>query len=244
MPDYLNFFPLKQSPFEAQTLRPLVLETGPLRRVSAWARAELAAGTPLLAVFGPRGIGKTSTAMALPHLLEDRVACVPDPTRPWNELQALIAEGFALDAKTLSREALLVGRPSPTVRLVLVVDDAEGLPAESLARLQRVLDYVDARGRPLVRCILLAKRDGRGSGAATVRWVLAVKSRIELAPMLARELHRYINARLENAGWQGGELFTREAVEAIHRASGPRRDSPGQGGSACDPSGAPPRGAR
>jgi type II secretory pathway predicted ATPase ExeA len=218
MPDYRDFFALKQSPFELQSLRPLVLETGPMRRVGAWIRSELAAGTPLLAVLGSQGIGKSSTAMALLHLLEDRVAGVPDPTLPWNELAASIAKQFELDAKSLSREALLAGRPAPTVRLVLVVDDADELPAESLTRLQRVLDYADARGRPLVRCILLAQASGRASQAT--RWVTAVKSRIELAPMLARELHRYIEARLQNAGWKGGDLFTREAVEAIHHASG------------------------
>jgi type II secretory pathway predicted ATPase ExeA len=218
MPNYQNFFPMTHPPFEQQTLRPLVLETGPMRRVCAWIRSELAAGTPHLVVLGSRGIGKSSTAMALRHLLEDRVACIPDPTRPWNELAASIADDFDLDARSLSRQAILASRPAPTVRLVLVVDDANELPAESLTRLRRVLDYADARGRPLVRCILLANPDGRASEAT--RWVMAIKSRIELAPMLARELQRYIEARLHSAGWKVGELFTREAVEAIHHASG------------------------
>jgi type II secretory pathway predicted ATPase ExeA len=219
MPRYTDFFDLTASPFGANPIRPLVLDTGPLRRVATWIRNELGAGTVRVAVIGSPGIGKTSLALALTHMLDDRIAFIPDPTRPWEEIEDSIGEQFLLEGYDLSHEALLARNAVSASKLVIVMDDADHLSDESLARFKSLLDHTDERGNSLVRCVLLARRRAQRPEAA--RWVLdEVEPRIELAPMLARELKRYIEARLENAGWRGAEIFNRAAIEAIHHRSG------------------------
>ena len=126
-----EFFKLTRSPFEANPARPLVLETGPLRRAVAWIRTELQFGTPRVCLAGACGVGKTSVALALPNLLEDRIACVLDVTRPWADIEVSIARQFSLAAESLSRSTLLADR-ADLGRRVVVVDDAERFPEETL----------------------------------------------------------------------------------------------------------------
>jgi TPR repeat protein/type II secretory pathway predicted ATPase ExeA len=213
----LDFFNLTWSPFQANPTGPLVLETGPLRRAVAWIRTELQFGMPLVCLTGSRGIGKTSVALALPNLLQDRVACLLDVSQPWRELEVSIARQFSLANESLARDTLLGDRTDP--RRVLVVDDAERLPDETLWKLREVLGFEDRGGHRLVRCIVLANPDRAEPGAAATHWMQAVQPRIKLDAMLTRELARYIEARLLNAGWEGGELFWPEAMRTIHRLS-------------------------
>ncbi|MHC4108514.1 MAG: hypothetical protein ACYSTY_10560, partial [Planctomycetota bacterium] len=213
----LDFFNLTQSPFQANPPGPLVLETGPLRRAVAWIRTELQSGTPRVLLTGSCGIGKTSVALALPHLLQDRVACLLDVTQPWRELEVSIARQFSLANESLARDTLL--GDGTDLRRVLVVDDAELLPDETVSKLQDVLGFEDRGGCPLVRCLVLANPDRAKPNAAATRWMQAVQSRAKLDAMLARELSRYIEARLLNAGWEGGKLFSDEATRTVHRLS-------------------------
>lgn len=214
----LDFFELTQLPFEANPNRPLVLATGPLRRAVAWIRTEIQFGTPRLALTGSDGIGKTSVALALHNQLEDRVACVFDVSQPWNEIEVSIARQLSLETDSLSRDALRRDRPGPGHRVV-VIDDAERLTDETLSCLQEVLGFGDREGSPLVRCVAIGNPDRGRLGGPTASWLEEIQPRTEIDAMLTRELVRYVEARLVNAGWRGADLFSREAMGAIHRLS-------------------------
>ena len=220
MSEYQGFFGLERPPFEGRSADSLLLETGPLRRAVAWIRNELQSGTEVAAITGSRGVGKTCLAMVLPHVLGNPVACLLDASLGWNELESSIAEQLGLPVGELGRSALLERRFSEPGRLVVAIDNAEQLGDEPCAALRSVIANANEPGGTLLHCILLANPERCASGTPAAAWVRSTQPRIELAPMLARELQRYIEARLEDAGWRGGALFSEGALEAIHRLSG------------------------
>ena len=118
MANCLEFFGLANEPFESAGMSPLVLETGPLRRAVAWLRAELAAERSSLCVRGASGVGKSRLAFALPHVLDQRAALIPDPTISWQEIEAATIEQLGLSELSWvpsrgrrSRAPSRVGRP-------------------------------------------------------------------------------------------------------------------------------------
>jgi len=224
MSNYLEFFGLSHSPFEPKTLRPLVLETGPLRRAISFARVEIDSGTPIAVISGPSGIGKTSVAMALAHVLQDRVAVVLDSTQGWEALQASISEQLGLEGGIFSVETLVAARREHGQRIVLVIDDAGKLCDEALEHIKPMLGVsVDAEdGKPLVPMVVISNFDARAaqSSGRNASWILRTWPKIELAGMLVRELEQYVEARLSNAGWSGGLLFSPEALQSVNTISG------------------------
>jgi MSHA biogenesis protein MshM len=222
--NYLEFFGLSQSPFEPKTLRPLVLETGPLRRAISFARVEIDSGTPIAVISGASGIGKTSVALALPHVLQERTAIVLDPTQGWEALQASISEQLGLEKGIFSVETLVAARREHGQRIVLVIDDAGKLCDEALEHIEPMLGVsVDVEdGKPLVPMVVISNFDPRAaqSSGPNASWILRTWPKIELAGMLARELEQYVEARLSNAGWSGGLIFSPEALQTVNTISG------------------------
>jgi len=211
--NHLEFFGLAIEPFESAAARPLVLETGPLRRAVAWIRTELAAGESVLCVRGASGIGKSSLASALPHVLEQPVALIPDPAVSWEEIEAAIIEQLEISASVLSREALLSVRGSRPEPPVIVVDRAESLSNERFERFETLQEPADGDGSPLVALVFLADEQ-----RLTPR-LRGLHFGYPLAPLQPREIQRYLEARMLNAGFEGGELFPPATCEAIYEST-------------------------
>jgi len=152
--DYLEFFGLKSEPFESAGVRPLVLETGPLRRAVAWVRSELEAGKSLLCVHGVSGVGKTRLS---------------------------------------SR--------------------AESVPIEIFERFEALQQPVDDGSGPLVAWVFLA--DERRVTPQLRR----ADATSTLAPLQPREIQRYLEARLLNAGFEGEAVFPVATCQAIFDAT-------------------------
>ena len=220
MSEYSKFFGLERAPFEGRFADALLLETGPLRRAVTGIRDEIQEGTAIVALTGSRGVGKTCVAMALPHVLGGRVARLLDASLDWEEIQRSITEQLGLPEGELGRSALLDRRFSEPGRLVVVVDNAEQLRPEPCAALRSVIANANEPGGTLLHCALFANPERSAARTPAAGWVKSTQSRIELAPMLARELQRYIEARLESAGWGGGDLFSEGALDVIHQLSG------------------------
>ncbi len=208
MSEYLEFFGLQRAPFEGRSADALFLETGPLRRAVSWIRGAFKEGTAIVALTGSRGVGKTCVAMVLPHMLGGRVACLLDASLGWDEIGRSVAEQLGLPKGELGRSALLERRFSEPGRLVVAIDNAEQLLPEPCAALRGMFANANEPGGTLLHCVLLTNPERCAVRTPAAEWVQAARPRIELAPMLARELQRYVEARLENAGWGGGELFS------------------------------------
>lgn len=225
MAAYIRFYQLDASPFGDGTGKSgLVLGTSSLRGALSEVKQGLAEGSPRICLTGSAGIGKTSFCRALPKLLGDsaQVAVVLNPHRPWQDVRATIAKRYKIQAGAISRKALLAARED-TKKLVLVIDQAESLSHESLDHLDNLLQYQGDEGDQLLHCVMLADLEHAASGTETpLLWWLDRFTTLQLqfSPIPAEGLRHYVEKHLAKAGWAGGELFTEEALVAIHRYTG------------------------
>ncbi|MBW2724951.1 MAG: hypothetical protein JRE71_11220 [Deltaproteobacteria bacterium] len=184
----------------------------------------LGEGSPRICLSGSEGIGKTSFCRALPKLLADtaQTAVVLDPRKPWREVRATIAKKFKLDGGAISRKALIAAREG-SKQLVLVIDQAEALSHESLDHLDILLQYKCDNGEQLLHCVMLADLDAASTGTEIpLLWWLDkfTTMQLQFSPIPVEGLRHYVEKHLAKAGWAGGELFTNEALTAIHRNTG------------------------
>lgn len=224
MGTYLKFHHLERSPFEGEPGERLVLATESLRRAYAEIKSGLDQGSPRICVSGGPGIGKSSLARALPRLLANEASCalIRDPSVDWSRVKAKITRQLSLDSGQISRRALLATRTLGR-RVVIIIDQAEQLPAESLEHLDTILGYRDEAGEQLIQCVLLANLDAapRGAEVPLLWWLDQLTTRqLTFSPIPEAGIRSYVDKHLKKAGLRAASLFRDDAVVAIHRYTG------------------------
>ena len=225
MAAYLKFHRLEASPFEGPASARLVLATEAFRDAFAEVKYGLEDDCPRICLSGAAGIGKSSLASALPKLLGDPCLCVliRDPSVPWARLKASLVRQLELAGGLLSRGTLLQARKSGH-RLVVILDQAEKTPAESLEHLDVILGYRSGDDEQLVQCILLANLDSaaKGDEVPLLWWLDRLTTRqLRFATIPESGIRSYVDKHLKKAGWLGdASLFADSAIVAIHRYTG------------------------
>ena len=224
MSAYLKFFQLEKCPFENMARGGLVLGTRALRAAFAEIERGLEEGAPRICLDGKAGMGKTSLARALPKLLAQsaRVVLLPSPEQPWPKLRSSIVRQLELEQGVLSRKTLAKAVAEGR-RIVLVIDQAELISQEALEHLDILLSYRSDEDTQLVHCVLLANLENAGQNEerSLLWWLDSLTTlQLEYAPIPASGIESYINKHLKRAGWNGDQLFTPEAMRAIHRLTG------------------------
>jgi len=226
---YLKFFQLEKSPFDTRAQSNLVLGTQALRSAFAEIETALTEGAPRICVDGKSGLGKTSLARALPKLLGDRarVVLILNPSLPWNTLRAAIVKQLDLAEGNLSRKTLMRARAEGR-QLVIVVDQAERISNETLEHLDILLGYKTDDESQLLHCVLLANLQAaasihtdQGEQCPLLWWLDRLNTlQLEFHPIPAAGVASYVQKHLKRAGWKGGQLFSAEAMQTIHRLTG------------------------
>ncbi len=225
MAAYLRFYQFNSSPFDGSVAkRGMVLGTQSLRGALGRVKHALEEDAPRICLSGSEGVGKTSLCRALPKLLaqEALVAVVIDPRRSWEDIRARVAKKFGIEGTALSRKSLMGARQEGK-RLVVVIDRAELLSHEVLDHLDILLQYKDDHGGQLLHCVMLANLEAAASGAETpLLWWLDKFTTLQLqfSPIPVEGVRHYVEKHLAKAGWAGGQLFTPEALRAIHSNTG------------------------
>lgn len=210
--------------------------SGTHARALAFLRYGLDQGEGFVVVTGDVGAGKS---ILLAHLLlqvdraEIEVAHLAatnlDPTDALRRVAALLGapvEGGGKAAVQGAVEARLRELARSGRRALLLVDEAQGLPAETLEELRMLTNLeVDSRfplqgflvGQPQFRATLLQP------GMEQLRQRVIASH--HLRPLEAEELQGYVEHRLAVAGWRGRPSLAAELFAPLHRASGglPRR---------------------
>jgi len=233
---YDDHYGLSGRPFQLTPDPRFWFDTATHRKAMAYLGYGLSQGEGFVVITGDPGVGKTTL---MGHLLgeidEQRlnvIKIVSTQLRPEDLLQTVCA-GLEIDATGASKAAMLaavehglhaVARDGR--RTLLIIDEAQALPAESLEEL-RMLSNFQAGGYPLLQIFLLGQPEFRltlqdGKLEQLRQRVIAMH---HLAPMDANELEPYLLHRLSCVGWRGKPRFTNDALAAMHRWSGgiPRR---------------------
>jgi general secretion pathway protein A len=233
---YDDHYGLSGRPFQLTPDPRFWFDTATHRKAMAYLGYGLSQGEGFVVITGDPGVGKTTL---MGHLLgeidQERlnvIKIVSTQLRPEDLLQTVCA-GLEIDATGASKAAMLaavehglhaVARDGR--RTLLIIDEAQALPAESLEEL-RMLSNFQAGGYPLLQIFLLGQPEFRltlqdGKLDQLRQRVIAMH---HLAPMDANEVEPYLLHRLSCVGWRGKPRFTNDALAAMHRWSGgiPRR---------------------
>ena len=230
-------FGLTARPFQLTPDPAFWFATATHRKAMAYLGYGLAQGEGFIVVTGDIGAGKTTL---IGHLLDtmDRtpfhVVQIASTAIDATDLLRIVAGQLGVESGGLDKAGLLVAieRGLHAVartgkRTLVVVDEVQALPVDSLEEL-RMLSNFQAGGHALTQIVLLGQPEFRERLHGSDRLeqlrqrVIAVH---HLDPMEADEVADYIAHRLQLVGWQGRPDFTEDSFAALHAATGgvPRR---------------------
>ncbi len=212
-------------------------ESATHKKAMAYLGYGLQQGEGFVVVTGEIGAGKTTLAS---HLL-----ATVDPSRVnairiastqvgGMDVLRLVAQGFGLPsegaekAQLLARiEAHVVERARAGQRTLLIVDESQNLPQDSLEEL-RMLSNIQGTDRALVQTLLLGQPEFR-ERLNTAPELEQLRQRViaahHLTAMDADEVGPYVLHRLGLVGWNGTPSFSEPTFAALFRATSglPRR---------------------
>jgi type II secretory pathway predicted ATPase ExeA len=174
------------------------------------------------------GTGKSTLVSILFKLLakENVVATQVVTTQMGpDDLLRMVAAGFGLPYQRVTKAALLksieeycLACQAEGKRVLLVVDEAQGLPPKAIEEL-RMLSNFQSRGRSLLQSFLLGQREFRqtmrSKGFEQLRQ--RVIAAYHLKPLDLQETQDYITHRLVTAGWSGDPEFAPGVFEGVYQ---------------------------
>lgn len=186
----------------------------------------------IVVVVGEVGSGKTMLcrmlAERLPSAQVDLVYLANPSFGPREILLSLIADwGLKPPAAgqplVLTIQDALLQRHAQGRRAVVLIDEAQAMPPESLEEI-KLLSNLETAQHKLLQIVLFGQPELDGLLALPkLRQVRdRVVHRFDLQPLSGPEAAAYIEHRLRRAGWQGGALFEPQALRQVVDASGGR----------------------
>ncbi len=229
---YELFYGLKERPFDlSPNARFLFLSR---KHHEALTHLEYALrGRPGLTVLvGEAGTGKTTlirAALQSHAAAPNSVVHVANPTLTRGEFYEHLADGFGFPpevaaSKTRFLKALehaIATRPLNGSGFAIVVDEAQSMPHELLEEIRLLSNIESPSGRSLgVMLVGQPELAIRLNDPVLRQLKQRVALRCELGTLDLQETASYIAVRVRVAGGQAEQLFSRDAVVAIHKHSG------------------------
>lgn len=183
----------------------------------------------IVKVTGEVGSGKTMLCRMLLERLPENVETLylANPSLSRQEILGAIADelgvptdGKATHSLTRALQDALIERYARGKRVVLLIDEAHAMPAESLEEI-RLLSNLESKAAKLLQIALFAQPELDERLAATDMRQLRerITQHFNLAPLKQDDVAAYIEFRLRAAGYHGPNPFTGNAVEMIARIS-------------------------
>ena len=228
---YETFFGLRERPFELAPNPRFLLLTA--RHTEALGNLEygITGRKGLTLLLGEAGTGKTTVIRSALQKWQrggHLVAYINNPTLTRDEFVECLARAYGLGPEAASSKTRLLSALTQLVmrrhsegRITgLLIDEAQGLSDELLEeiRLLANIETADAKVFPVV----LAGQPElalRLNGVHLRQLKQRIALRCVLSPLDLQETAAYIAGRIRLGGGVAGQLFTREAVMAIHEHS-------------------------
>ena len=228
---YQDFFGFRERPFDLTPNPRYLVLTDTHREALSNLEYAIASRKGITLLIGEAGSGKTTLIRTAIGHQSDRVHCVhlSNPALTRAEFIEMIGERFSLTPASraskavllLELEALLVARREAGTHTVLIVDEAQSLSLELLEEL-RLLANIETESEKLLSVIIAGQPElaDRLNDPRLRQLKQRIALRCELRPLDAQETAAYLAGRIKAAGGTAAQVFTREAVTRIHKASG------------------------
>lgn len=230
-PLYGAFYGVNEPPFDLTPNPRFLFLSSRQREALGNLRYALATSKGFSLILGDAGTGKTTlvrTALAELGDTPSRYVLVSNPTLGRSEFYECLARDFGLSqeagrSKTrfLSELRLEVEARFAAGGLTgLIVDEAQSLPHELLEEI-RLLGNIETHTTKLLNIVLCGQPElaDRLNEPSLRQLKQRLALRCQLQPLTADESASYISGRIRIAGGSPGDIFTREAVMAIHEAA-------------------------
>ncbi|KQN26895.1 hypothetical protein ASE86_07015 [Sphingomonas sp. Leaf33] len=233
---YEDHYGLTGRPFQLTPDPRFWFDTATHKKAMAYLGYGLSQGEGFIVITGDIGAGKTTLVGHLTDTIDaDRLNVIKIVSTQIvaDDLLRTVCAGLGVDADGMTKAAMLAsierglhatargGR-----RTLLIVDEAQALPVDSLEEL-RMLSNFQAGGHAMLQIFLLGQPEFRDKLAAD--GLDQLRQRViamhHLGPMEADELEGYLIHRLSICGWTGTPRFRTDALATIYAWSGgiPRR---------------------
>lgn len=228
---YDDHYGLTGRPFQLTPDPAFWFDTGTHKKAMAYLGYGLSQSEGFIVITGDPGAGKTTLVGHVMGTIDrERMHVIKIVTTQIQaaDLLHLVAEGMGINSAGYAKsqvlseiERMLHTNARAGKRTLLIIDEAQGLPVDSLEEL-RMLSNFQAGGYPLLQIFLLGQPEFR-ERLADPR-LEQLRQRViamhHLDPMGPEELEPYLAHRLSRVGWTGRPDFDLSAVEAMYRWSG------------------------
>jgi type II secretory pathway predicted ATPase ExeA len=226
---YLDHFGLSKPPFQITPDLDFFFSGGRRGDILSALLHVAAHDEGIITLVAEVGSGKTLLARLMISRLGTAVCAVylANPCFSRDEIIAaigrdlgLIDMGNSIEGKLAVLRDELLRRHAAGQRVLLVIDEAHAMPAESLEEV-RLLSNLETGQHKLVNIMLFGQPELDGLLAEPrLRQVRdRVIHRFVLPPLQADEASAYIDHRLRAAGWHGARLFSAAALARLVKAS-------------------------
>ncbi|HSG23609.1 MAG TPA: AAA family ATPase, partial [Azonexus sp.] len=183
----------------------------------------------IVKVTGEVGSGKTMLCRMLLERLPENVETLylANPSLSRQEILGAIADelGIPTDGKathslTRALQDALIERYAAGKRVVVLIDEAHAMPAESLEEI-RLLSNLESKANKLLQIALFAQPELDERLAANDMRQLRerITQHFSLTPLKPPDVANYIEFRLRAAGYHGPNPFSEQAVKLIAEIS-------------------------
>ncbi|WP_448565095.1 XrtA/PEP-CTERM system-associated ATPase [Thalassotalea ganghwensis] len=224
---YETYYGFKEKPFQLSPDPRFFFASSHHQRAMSYLQYGLDQGEGFIVVTGPIGTGKTTIARNLLNNISDNsivaaqlVTTKLSPT----ELLELVVSEFNIKAKGDSKadllqaiEEFLIHLNQQGKRALLIVDEAQNLPSETVEEL-RMLSNFQLDNKPLIQSFLLGQEELKPIIQAPdmEQFRQRIIASAHLKPLSVEEVKEYINHRVQQAGCKKETLFSEEAFSLIH----------------------------
>ena len=227
---YEAFYHLQAKPFQLTPDPRFFYSSSGHRRAMAYLVYGVHQGEGFIVITGEVGAGKTMLANTLARKLSSGtlvLAQIVSTQLMADDMVRMLAGAFGVPQD--NSKAVLLNRMEQFFllchrqgkRVLLIVDEAQNLPAASVEELRMLSNYMSA-SKPLLQTFLLGQPEFRKTLQSPEMEQLRqrVIASCHLGPLDRAETEAYIVHRLQTVGWHGDPAFNDDAYAAIHQHTG------------------------
>ena len=223
---YESYYGFTERPFQLSPDPRFFFATSHHQRALSYLQYGLDQGEGFIVITGPIGTGKTTIARnLLANIADENIVAAQLVTTKLSpeELLELVAAEFKIPVEGNNKadilqsiESFLVTLHNQGKRALLLVDEAQNLPSETVEEL-RMLSNFQLDNKPLIQSFLLGQEELKDiiSAPDMEQFRQRIIASAHLKPLNLEEVKDYINHRLSQANCNKEALFSDDAFKLV-----------------------------